>query len=134
MNTSTKAHTGELSFDPFNMQAQGRTPSSEMASAIAQLEIGCKAVGRALLHSAQQRAGGAAATLKGRLLDTETGVEKWIARVPALGPMVAMSMYRATHQKQSDSIVTRPSNLDDSPEVLWASVYPYLDEIGVRTA
>src|SRR5690242_16069671 len=110
MKTLTRVYTSELS------RTEG---TSEMAAAIAQLEVGCKAVGRALLHGAQARAGGAAASLKGRLLDTETGVEKLIARVPALGPMVAMSMYRVTHQAESsDGLVTRPSNLDDSPEVL----------------
>jgi len=126
MKTLTRLHENELF---------PQRQASEMASAIAQLEVGCKAVGRALLHGAQARAGGAAASLRGRLLETESGVEKLIARVPALGPMLAMSMYRATHQKEeSDGIVTRPSNLDDSPEILWSSVYPYLDEIGLRTA
>jgi hypothetical protein len=127
MKTSSRVHTSELS--------PARFDTNEMASAIAQLEVGCKAVGRALLRGAQARAGGAAASLKGRLLDTETGVEKLIARVPALGPMLAMSMYRATRQNHAgDDIVTRPSNLDDAPEILWANVYPYLDEIGLRTA
>jgi hypothetical protein len=125
MKTLTKVYTGELP----------QKDSGEMASALAQLEVGCKALGLALLHGAQARAGGAVDSLKGKLLDTETSVEKLIARVPAVGPMVAMSMYRATHTgDSSEGLATRPSNLDDVPEAVWGTVYPYLDEIGLRTA
>lgn len=108
--------------------------NDEMASALEQLEIGFQSLGRAILHSAQARATFAMLSLKGRLLDTESGVEALIARVPAVGPMVAMRMYRATHANDQETYATRPSNIDDGPEISWPSLYPYLDEIGLRPA
>lgn len=130
---ASTAHTNGAQPDSPLQEARG---PSEMAAAIAQLEVGFQSLGRALLHGAQARAGGAVDSIRGRLLDTETGVEKLIARVPAFGPMVAMSMYRVTHTSESDDLlVTRPTNLVDVvTEVQWATVYPYLDEIGLRMA
>lgn len=106
----------------------------EMASALEHLEVGFQSLGRAILHSAQARAAFAMLSLKGRLMQTESGVEALIARVPAVGPMVAMSMYRATHADERETYATRPSNIDDGPEMSWPSLYPYLDEIGLRPA
>jgi hypothetical protein len=112
-------------------------PAPSVSEAVAQVERGLEVLGRACLHEAQQRAGRLRGNLKDRWQATGASVESWIARVPAVGPTLAMELYRAIHPAQNENaLAVRPSNVSDMPESAAASgsTLEYVEQIGLRIA
>ncbi len=58
-----------------------------------------------------------------------------MARVPAVGPLVAMELFRATHTNTSEEeLPTRPSNQEERPSEGTYSTLAYLEVIGCHPA
>src|SRR6478672_9688252 len=77
-----------------------------VAQAAAGVEAALETLGVALREDAQLRVHDAVELLKRGLSDSEGRVEALLARVPGLGPWLAMEMFRATHTE---------SHLEDLP-------------------
>jgi hypothetical protein len=126
----------EQNFDEMEERRAGE-PAPSISEAVAQVEKGLEVLGRACLHEAQQRAGRLRGNLRDRWQATEAGFESWIARVPAVGPTLAMELYRATHPAENENaLAVRPSNVSDMPEPAAASgpTLEYVELIGLRIA
>ena len=75
---------------------------------------------------------GAVELVKRGLADGEERVEALLARVPGLGPWLAMEIFRATHTNTTtDDLPIWPTNIEERDG---QSVADYLDCIGFHTA
>lgn len=103
-----------------------------VAQAAAGVEAALETLGVALRQDAQLRVHDAVELLKRGLSDGEGRVEALLARVPGLGPWLAMEMFRATHtETHLEDLPLWPTNLEDGES---HSVAEYLECIGLHTA
>lgn len=85
-----------------------------VADALAQIQGGLTALRSALMAEAQRRAELLASDLRGRVLDAEAAVERVLSHVPAVGPALAMRLFRATHDAEPVTAESMtPSNAED---------------------
>jgi hypothetical protein len=118
---------------PYEWLDPKQLSSQKVARAASDVEVALAALGAALRERAQLGANELVSDLKRHLGNAEVGFEALIARVPALGPLVAMQLFRATHQDMGlDDMPTRPSNTlepNETPPML-----AYLECIGCHVA
>ena len=104
-----------------------------VAHAAAGVEAALGALGIALREDAQVRVQDAVELMKRGLSDGEGRMGALVARVPGLGPWLAMEMFRATHPSNDvDELPLRPSNVEERTEQ--EDVAAYLECIGCHMA
>ncbi|MFT3923984.1 MAG: hypothetical protein QM778_15730 [Myxococcales bacterium] len=113
--------------------ASKQLASLKVAQAAAGVEAALEALGLALREDAQLRVNDAMELVKRGIADGEGKVEALVARVPGLGPWLAMEMFRVTHAKSEvDELQVLPTNFEDSSE--HQDVAAYLECIGCHMA
>jgi hypothetical protein len=119
----------------------GRSTSSKqfaslkVAQAAAGVEAAFGALGVALREDAQLRVNDTVHMMKRGLADSEVRVEALIARVPALGPWLAMALFRATHANLSEAeLPIHPSNREEPSPNDAQTMLDYLECIGCHVA
>jgi hypothetical protein len=116
-----------------NTTATKQLAALKVAQAAAGVEAALETLGLALREDAQLRVHDAMALMKRGLSDGEGRVEALLARVPGLGPWLAMEIFRVTHtHTQPDDLPIYPTNLEERSD--GESVADYLDCIGFHTA
>jgi len=111
--------------------------SLKVAQAASQVEVALGALGSALREDAQLRMSAALDLAKRGLADSEMHVEALIARVPGLGPWLAMELFRATHastQVTDEDMPLRPSNQQERSPDGAQTMLAYLECIGCHVA
>jgi hypothetical protein len=112
--------------------------SMKVAQAANQLEQALGAFGVALREDAQLRISSAVGLAKQGLAEGEVRMEALIARVPGVGPWLAMEMFRATHRVSADvdeeEMPLRPSNFQERPANDAQQMLAYLECIGCHVA
>ncbi len=138
MGTTTKqvvAREALLAREPAQIDqtsASRKLAALNVAQAAAGVEAALETLGRALREDAQLRVHGAVQLLKRGLVDGEERVEALLARVPGLGPWIAMGMFRATHaDTKADDMPIWPTNFEERDR---QSVADYLECIGFHPA
>lgn len=130
MATTTQHNGNTRLYEPLDPR---QLSSQKLARAASDVEAALLALGAALRERAQLEASELASDLKRHLGNAELELEALLARVPALGPLLAMQIFRATHHGVSqDELPTAPSNtLDPSDQ---DPMLDYLDCIGCHVA
>ncbi len=105
----------------------------KLAQAAAGVEAALETLGSALREDAQQRMLRAVGSVKRGFTGGEERVGALLARVPGVGPWLAMEMFRARHaDAKADDLPIYPSNLEESAHP--ATVAEYLECIGCHVA
>ena len=126
----------ELTTKPISateVSASKQLAALKVAQAAAGVEAAFDTLRSALREDAQLRVTGALESVKRGLVDSEERVEALLARVPGLGPWLAMELFRATHANTQDDLAVLPTNLLERPSD-GQSVADYLECIGCHMA
>jgi hypothetical protein len=106
--------------------------SRRVAQAAREAETAVNELGKALLDGAHVLVSETVQGIKARVSDAQVGMEGVIARVPAVGPLVAMELYRATHTRtdEEEEMPLRPTNREEPSENATQLTLEYLECIG----
>jgi hypothetical protein len=116
-----------------NSTATKQLTALKVTQAAAGVEAALETLGSALREDAQLRMHGAVELVKRGIADGEERVEALLARVPGLGPWLAMEIFRATHaHTKVEDLPIYPTNLEESTD--HPTVAEYLECIGCHVA
>jgi hypothetical protein len=116
-----------------NSTATKQLTALKVAQAAAGVEAALGTLGSALREDAQLRMHGAVALVKRGIVDGEERVEALLARVPGLGPWLAMEIFRVTHaDTKVEDLPIYGTNLEESTD--HPTVAEYLECIGCHVA
>lgn len=129
MATTTQHQGNTRLYEPLDPK---QLSSQKLARAASDVEVALMTFGAALRERAQLGASELASDLRRHLGNAELGLGALIARVPVLGPFVAMQLLRARHAMSPEDLPTGPTNTLEPGDA--NPMLDYLECIGCHVA